>query len=286
MYTVEAVKAHAGLDNNCVVEKHVAEKFFNELLSKVPYGVGINNQFFIDFLDPLKQPPKKASLHIMLQNWLEQKRILRGSLVQGLEASVITEYWQGQMAYIDLLQDEIQGCHVNLAWESLKQPAAIAGIDLPHSVDSQNSPLITDEMKALRAWQGEELRKDHLVLIAVAIFERQSQPVLRRTYQALNAWYGDQLTDEQRKQFDRYFVVHTSIRDVKTDTSFDDVVVNIPKNSGVEEKHAAITGDCFIKAKKEITVGDLKRAVEIFDLVNNKQCHAWTSVYNQCVSVN
>ena len=284
MYTVDAVNEIELLNDDCVVDRHDADQFFVDLLQRVPSSAGINNPFFLEFLNPANPAPSQASLQIMLQNWLEQKRILRGSLVQGLEASVATEYWQGQMAYLDLLQDEIQGCHVDLAWESLKQPAAIAGIDLPHSVDSQDSPMITDEMKELRSWQSEELRRDHMVFVAVAIFERQSQPVLRRTYQALNAWYGDKLSAEQRKSFERYFAVHTSIRDITNESSFDDIIVNIPKNGGVEEKHAEITADCFVASKKQITVGELKRCAEVFELVNSKQQPAWMSVYNKCVN--
>lgn len=282
MYTVEGMRSNIqNLTDDVEVTLDAANAFFAELLNKVPHAKGINNKFFMEILDPAKPAPSEANLHIILQNWLEQKRILRRSLVQGLEATVVSEYWQGQMAYLDLLRDEIEGRHVNLAFESLKQIALVAGIDLPHSVDSQNSPLITEEMKALRSWQAESLRKDLLILIAVAIFERQSQPVLRRTYQALNAWYGNKLNEEQRKSFDRYFAVHTSIRDITSQSTFTDIVINIPKNSGVEEKHAEITGGCYVAAKQHITIKDLKSALEIFDVVNEMQFNAWSSVYNK-----
>lgn len=285
MHNIEILRSELNRQPlNTTVTKEYALQFLNTLLDEVPYAKGINNPFFLDFLNPDKPPPSKASLHIMLQNWLEQKRILRRSLVQGLEASVVSEYWQGQMAYLDLLKDEIEGHHVNLAWESLRQPAKVAGIDLPHSVDSQDAPEIVPEMRALRSWQAEDLRDNFLILVAVAIFERQAQPVLRRTYQALDAWYGEFLDEKQRKNFERYFAVHTCISDIETNRSFADVTTNIPPNDGVEEKHVQVTADCFIHAKKNITVYDLKQAIDVFEKVNNKQSTAWISVYNKCIS--
>lgn len=271
------------LADNEIVDKKIAHDFINDLLSQVPYGSGINNKFFINFLDPNSQPPLRNNLQIFLQNWLEQKRILRRALVQALEATVTSEYWTGQMAYLELLKDEIENCHVNLAWESLRQPAMVVGIDLPHSVDSQNSPEIVNEMKNLRHWQGESLRENFLILVAVAIFERQSQPVLRRTYQALNAWFGDSLNTSQRANFDQYFAVHTSISDIKNTSSFEDVVLNIPLNDGVEQNHARLTSNCFVEAKKNITLADLRKASEVFNLINEKQKLAWEEVYQKII---
>lgn len=285
MMTIESLKIYHQNDNS-IVDKKIAHDYVNDLLSSVPHASGINNDFFLRYLNPLNQAPSKKSLQNLLQNWLEQKRILRRSLVQGLEATVASEHWSSQMAYLDLLKDEIEGCHVNLAWESLSQPALVAGFELPHSVDSQNSPEIVDEMKELRNWQAELLRKDFLVLVAVAIFERQSQPVLRRTYQALNAWYGLQLSDQQREKFELYFAVHTSISDINDQSTFEDVFINIPANKGVEEKHAAITGSCFVDSKKKITIKDLKQVREVFDLLNYKQNKAWEAVYKKCISLN
>lgn len=279
MYMVDAVTA---VDSSCIVDKQTAENFLGDLLKRVPYAPGINNKFFIEQLDPKAAPPSIAKLQILLQNWLEQKRILRAALVKGLEATVVAEFWPGQIAYLDLLQDEIQGRHVDLCWESLKQPALVAGLELPHSVDSQDSELITDEMKDLRYWQATELNKEYVALVAVAIFEHQSQPVLRRTYQALNAWYGDKLSPSQRQSFERYFAVHTSISDISNESTFEDIVINIPKNNGVEEKHAQVAAFCFTGAKKRITTDDLQWVERVFDLVNEKQNRAWMSVYQKC----
>jgi len=272
-------------DDATIIDKKNAQDFFDKLLKYVPYALGINNNFFINFLNPLNPPPGKEAIHIAMQNWLEQKRILRRSLVQGLEATVVSEYWSGQMAYLDLLTDEIDGCHVNMAWESLKQPARVAGFDLPHSVDSQNSPEIVKEMKELRAWQAETLRKNLQILVAVAIFERQSQPVLRRTYQALNSWYGSDLDVQQRASFERYFEEHTSIRDITSKSTFEDIIFNIPVNKGVEEKHAVLTSTCFVEASKTITLGDLRESYKTFNTVNQKQMLAWEAVYNKCMAV-
>lgn len=285
MITIENLKTQAQNDDT-IVDKKTAHDYVDNLLASVPHLSGINNDFFLKYLNPRNQAPSRKSLQILLQNWLEQKRILRRSLVQGLEATVASEHWSGQMAYLDLLKDEIEGCHVNLAWESLRQPALAAGFELPHSVDSQNSPEIVDEMKELRNWQAELLRKDFLVLVAVAIFERQSQPVLRRTYQALNAWYGLQLSDQQREKFELYFAVHTSISDINDQSTFEDVFINIPANKGVEEKHAVLTGRCFVDSKKNITIKDLKQVREVFDIINDKQNNAWQAVYEKCRGLN
>jgi len=268
-----------------IVDKEIAISHIAKLLDQVPYASGINNSFFREFLNPSNPAPSKEVLHMVLQNWLEQKRILRRSLVQGLEATVVSEYWTGQMAYLDLLKDEIDGCHVNMAWESLQQPALIAGFELPHSVDSQNSPEIVPEMKELRHWQAESLRQNFLILVAVAIFERQSQPVLRRTYQALNAWYGDRLNAEQRAKFELYFAVHTSISDITASSTFEDMMHNIPRNRGVEEKHAELTSTCFIEASKHLTVADLSSASEVFKTVNAKQQRAWGAVHTKAMGI-
>lgn len=267
------------------LDKPAALRYITKLLDQVTHASGINNSFFIDFLNPNTTPPTKEILHLVLQNWLEQKRILRRSLVQGLEATVVSEYWTGQMAYLDLLKDEINGCHVNLAWESLRQPALIAGFELPHSVDSQDAPEIVPEMRELRAWQAEALRDKFLILVAVAIFERQSQPVLRRTFQALNAWYGKQFTEEQRAKFELYFAIHTSISDITADSSFEDIMHNIPCNGGVEEKHAELTSTCFIEASKHLTVADLSSATEVFKTINAKQQSAWEAVHKKALGI-
>ncbi len=286
MYVVNAAeKNNSAIGGKFLLDRNQIKNFFDDLFRAIPYSPGINNKLFTHLLNPHNPPPDKPILKLLLQNWLEQKRILRRALVKGLESTVYFEYWQGQMAYLELLQDEIRGKHVELCWESISQIANVANVDLTHSIDAQNLPIITDGMQELRDWQAVELNDMYKVLIAIAIFEHQAQPVLRRTYQALNAWFGDKLNDDQRKKFELYFSLHTSIEDITPDTSFEDITVNIPKNDGVEEKHAAITRDCYIEIKQDISDSDLSNVKCIFDEVNAKQNAAWLSIYQKAVSL-